>query len=171
VFFVKEEMLKYLRGERNVVRDEFILSRERGDKSDFILVQHPEIQEPIYSFWVSRQRRAKRTAGPKHTGGRKPYVMVMIQELTALIASGVPADVVGYLICLAPYIEWGTGKLLVGRKKRQMKAEDIAEVFKKSYRHTLRILDEMKKYGLLSCEEGGYFISRSLIKKGAAKNS
>lgn len=163
---MKSGLRKYLNGEQNAVRDEFIISREGTGDWEHVHVSHPDLPEPLYQFWAGKKKKAK--GAPKHTGGKKPYVMLMIEKLTGLIADGLPAESVGYLVCLAPYIEWGTGELKVGRKKRQMKVADIEKVFRKSHRHTLRIISDLKEKDLLYRTQRGYVVSRELLKKGGA---
>lgn len=162
---MKSDIDKYVSGEKNAVQDEFIISREKCGNSDFVHIHHSKMPEPLYEFWASRKK--KRGGKPRHTGGKKPYVMLMIEGLTAQLANGLPAGNIGYLICLAPYIDWGTGRLIYGRQKRQMKISDIETVFQKSRRMTLYILSGLKKYGLLTHDREGYFISRDFLRRGS----
>ena len=166
---VKSDFLKYLSGEKNAVRDEFILSREKSNGNELVFVSHPEISKPVYSFWRAGGKEKNSNQNPKHTGGKKPYAMVMLNELVSVLGKGVPIELIGYLVALAPYAEWGTGRLVCGRKKRKMQVADIEKVFRKSRRTTLNTLSTLKKHGLLSCTDEGYFISSHLIKKGRTK--
>ena len=159
---MKDGMRKYLSGQQNAVRDQFIISREKAGGCEHVHVSHPELAEPLYQFWTGK----KKANSPKHTGGKKSYVMVMIRELAGLIANDLPAENVGYLMCLVPFVEWGTGRLVLGRDNRQMTLADIQQKFKRSRRKTLYILSNLKKHGLLVRDAGGYALSRSLIKKG-----
>jgi len=167
---MKKETLEYLRGERNATMDEFILSRERTHSSELVYINHPELPEPLYTFWSSRGNKGRSKRKPKHTGGKKPYVMLMVEELVSLMRKGLPPESAGYLLYLAPFIEWGTGRLVFGRKKRQMTVSDIEKVFRKSRRATLYIIAELRRHDLIiySSEEG-YFVSRDLIKRGAGR--
>lgn len=166
---MKSDFLKYLSGEKNAVRDEFILSREKSNGNELVVVSHPEINEPVYSFWRAGGKEKNSNQNPKHTGGKKPYAMVMLNELVSVLGKGVPIELIGYLVALAPYAEWGTGRLMCGRKKRKMQVADIEKVFRKSRRTTLNTLSTLKKHGLLSYTEEGYFISGFLVRKGRAK--
>jgi len=167
---MKNEIYDYLRGTKNVVRDEFIISREKSKKtnSEFVYVQHPEIDEPLYTFWHSYRKSGKK---PKHTGGKKPYAMLMIERLIELMENGMPAEYAGYLLYLVPYVEWGTGRLLYGRKKRLMKFKDIQKTLGRSYVTTQNIISELKKYNLLTYTREGYFVSREIVKKGRKTNA
>lgn len=165
---VKDELRKYLSGQQNAVCDQFIISREKTGGCEYVHVSHPELAEPLYQFWVGKKNKASGT--PRHTGGKKPYVMLMIQELTELIVQGTPAHCVGHLICLVPYVEWGTGRLVIGREKQSMRVDDIGKVFGCKRRWTLHILGNLKRNGLLTCGGGSYFIPRDLIKKGGGKS-
>jgi hypothetical protein len=162
---VRSDIAKYISGERNAIKDEFIVSREKCGGSEYVQVHHMELPEPIYAFWSSRKKDKK----PKHTGGKKPYAMLMMEELIRLMKGGLPAESTGYLIYLVPYIEWGTGRLIHGRNKKQMKFADIMKVFGKSYKTTQAIIATLKDHDLLAYTKEGYFISRELIKRGVAK--
>jgi len=161
---VNKNLLAYLNGEKNSVVDQFVISREKAHNSECIQVQYTEIPKPLYTFWVSPRKSKNKT--PKHTGGKKPYVMLMLQELEILAKKGIPAETVGHLIFLVPYIEWKTGKLVIGREKRNVKVEDIQKIFNKSKRATLYIIADLKKHSLIERKEGAYFVSRAIIKKG-----
>ena len=166
---MKNDIMKYVSGEQNAIRDEFILSREKCGGSEFVHVQHPDLPEPLYTFWHSNKQTRKGNKNTSQTGGKKPYVMLMVEELIALMNKGLPAEDAGYLLYLTPYIEWGTGRLIHGRSKRQMKFVDIAKVFGKSYKTTQGIIATLKDHDLLAYTKEGYFISRELIKRGVAK--
>lgn len=164
VITLRNGLKEYLSGMKNAVRDEFIISRERSKKTDseLVFIQHPEMREPLYTFWHTRRSGKK----PKHTGGKKPYVMLMVEGLIELMEKGMPAEYAGYLLYLVPYIEWGTGRLLYGRTKRSMKFRDIQKIFDRSYVTTLKIISRLKQYNLLTHTKEGYFISRDIVKRG-----
>ena len=164
---MKDGLRKYLSGQQNAIRDEFIISREKAGWCEHVYVSHPELIEPLYQFWTGAKKKASGT--PKHTGGKQSYVMLMIQELAGLIAADLPAENVGYLMCLVPFVEWRTGRLVLERENRQMTLIDIQQKFKRSRRKTLYILSSLKKHGLLVRDTKGYALSRSLIKKGGAR--
>lgn len=162
----KSNMADYINGTKNTVKEEMIISREKCDRTnnEFVYVQPLSMDEPLYMFWY---KRGHGSAKPKHTGGKKPYVMLMIDELIRLIDSGISAEHLGSMIRLTPYIEWGTGRLLYGREKRSMRVKDMMKVLGKKERTTFNIISRFKKHGLLSYKDGSYFISRSFIKRGA----
>ncbi|MFA5629802.1 MAG: hypothetical protein WC958_06150 [Dehalococcoidales bacterium] len=169
---LKQPLKDYILGKKNIVQDEFIISREKNSKTncEFVYVQHPEMDNPMYTFWHSLRGGGKNKK-PKHTGGKKPYAMLMIENLIGLMEDGMPAEYAGYLLYLVPYIEWGTGKLLYGRKKRPMRSGDITAVFKKKRRSVFLVLAKLKEYNLLYYVPGeGYFVSREIIKRGARKS-
>lgn len=169
---VKNDFARYISGEINAVKDEFILSREKAPRgSELIHVTHTESQSAVYEFWTSTSEGQRRGKAPKHTGGKKPYVMLMVERLIVLLASGLPIEHIGYLVCLSAHIEWGTGKLVTGRTKRRMKFIDIQKVFHCGYKKTQAILAGLKEYNLIAYTKEGYFVSRDLIKKGSMKRN
>jgi hypothetical protein len=162
---MKKDIMDYLAGKRNVVKDEFVVSREKARDSELIYISHPKIEKPVYTFWHSRKQNGK-SVTPKHTGGKKPYVILMIDEIVKLMDSGLPAEYAGYLLYLTPYIEWGTGRLVCGRKKRKMKHADLQKVFSRRRQEMLHILAGLKNHNLLTYTKEGYFISRDIVKRG-----
>ncbi len=164
---------RYLNGEINAVRDEFVLSRERARDAELIYISHPEREQPIYQFWQSTARRKRQEVSearqPKHIGGKQPYVMLMIRDLVRLMEAGMPPKYAGYILYLVPYFEWGTGRLICGRKKRSMIFDDLVQVWGVSRVTCQRVVRALKEYGIISHTTDGYYVSRKFAKKGGAK--
>ncbi len=70
----------YLSGNKNVVKDEFIISREKcaNTNSELVFVQHSQMADPLYTFWHSLKGFKSK---PKHTGGKKPYAMEFVRHI------------------------------------------------------------------------------------------
>lgn len=105
----------------------------------------------------------------KNTGGRASYYMVMKKEVDRLLSLDVKPEPLGYVWLLMPYIAWNTGLLVIGRKKRPLTFDDMAQIFKCSRKKTANIVNKLKEYGILLYGDDGYMISRNLVKKGGAK--
>ncbi|GEM_PF-3437800 len=117
----------------------------------------------------------------KSTGGKKPYVMLMTNEIKALKGKlkedGVKNynEIIGCLTDLSGFMEWSTGKLIDKRqrlKKKQtpLKYNDLLEISGYSKSKFENMMKLMKYYQLLwhsdDEENKGYFISQIYFKKG-----
>lgn len=163
-----EDVFRYLLGETNVVMLQCTICREQAPNgSQYITIRSGE--RTIYAFWHTPD--SEKGKKPKHTGGKKPYVMLMTQEIVELRKQGVPnvEELIGFMVCLGRNVEWGTGKLVKGRKKTPIRYKDLLDMFSCGKRKLDRVLKQMQEYGLLSNTNEGYFVSTKLIKKGSTK--
>jgi hypothetical protein len=116
---------------------------------------------------------------PKSMGGKKPYAMLMTEEVKNLLEKNIKNvdEVLGFLTILSGYMEFHTGKLIDKRqrlKKKQLPLQynDLLEVCKYSRTKLDKMLKTAKEYNLIYYEKplkdnsGGYFISSNIIKKG-----
>lgn len=106
---------------------------------------------------------------PKHSGGKKTYVMLMLQQFEEFKNKNINniEELVGFLVCLSYNMEWRTGRLVHRRNKKQLKYADLLKLFSGGKRKLDRIMKDLKKYELLTHTKEGYFISNKLIKKGS----
>ena len=120
-----------------------------------------------YSFWHNPKTKT-RDSPPKNTGGKKPYLMVMVQEIELLRGRGVDnvEELVGFIVCLGKSIEWSTGRLIKGRKKESMQYADLVQMFSGGRRKLDRIIKQLKDHELIYHSNDGYFVGRKIIKKG-----
>lgn len=118
----------------------------------------------------------------KTTGGKKPYVMVMLDEIKELKKQlkkdGIKNynEIVGALINFSEYMEWNTGKLIdtrqrLKKKRLPLKYNDLFEISGYSKGKFENMMKIMKDYRLLwysdeNKENKGYFISQIYFKKG-----
>lgn len=115
----------------------------------------------------------------KSMGGKKPYVMLMTEEVKKLLDKNIKNvdEVLGFLIILSGYMEFHTGKLIDKRqrlKKKQLPLQysDLLEVCNYSRTKLDKMIKITKEHSLIYYEkptkdnEGGYFISSNIIKKG-----
>lgn len=160
-------LLEFLNGNTSAAKVEVVLAREELPNG----IQHITLKQEdklIYDFWVNPKKAKGEKPPPKHTGGKKPYIMLMVDEVEKLREKGVKnvEELIGYLACLGKYAEWGTGRLIQKRKKTPLRYNDLQKIFTCSNNKLNRILSDLKKYDLLSNNSEGYFISTRLIKKG-----
>jgi len=177
---LKKELAEFLRGERNAVREEFLLSREKVRNSERIrlsIVENHEEIIPIYDTWAKRCKRiqvdgaleTQPQKAPKHTGGKRPYIMVMQDR----DIDGISIEARGFLFTIfcKNIIEWHTGRLINRRTKKPLTSANIAREFKLKSVDFKIILSELKKAGLLVYDNSqkAYFVSQDFAKKGVPK--
>ncbi len=187
---MKKEMIEYLNGDRNAVRDEFILSRERSGSSELVRVSIPEVDEPLYSLWKSAKKRRKlripveeepdiieqaqvkeqaaEQPQPKHTGGKKPYVMLMEGKSEEI--RGLSLEASGLLLKLfyGGCIEWHTGRIISKLDKRPLALSAMAKRFKVGKNRLRQIMAELSAVGMVRYDpkKHAYFADRSIARKG-----
>ena len=169
-------MLKFLNYETNVVLigGYFMISREIAPNgyehiTEYIITSDGEKVE-YRKFWHN-PKITEVDKKPKHTGGKKPYLMVMINEIEKLRDQGVKnvEELIGYVACLGKYIEWNTGRLIHKRSKKPIQYKDLVEIYKVSKPKLNKMINLMKEYDLLYYTDEGYFISSKYVKKGKSK--
>ena len=158
-------LLTYLSSETNVVQtDGVIFSREKsnnGMELIHVLVNDKE----VYSFWNNPYKTKK----PKgSTGGKKPYVIIMTQEVEVLRNKKVNGieEALGLLLVLSPNTEWHTGRLINKRNKNSLKYEELLKISGSTKYKFEKLMKILKDNDLLTHTPEGYFISSKLIKKG-----
>ena len=186
---MEKELFEFMQGERNAVRGDFILSRERTATSEYCYVSAPQDNEefkPILKGWAKKIKPKREPIATvkkvpiadtpektRHTtGGKRPYVMLM-QDRNAFIdklsigASGVLMK----LIC-GGYIEWGTGKIIDRRTKKIMTVKMTSERLGLKLADGKSMLAELTANKLLRYDrkERAYFIDRNLAKKGGGQD-
>lgn len=164
-------------GERNAVKDEFILSRERSGASELVRVSHPDIEEPIYALWSGVKKHkpqtpqldgAVETVIPKHTGGKKPYVMLMEGSKGIIIGLSLEASGLMLKLFYGGHIEWHTGRIISKQDKKSMAIAGMSKWFKVSRGKLRKILTELSAGGVVRYDpkKHAYFADRSIARKG-----
>jgi hypothetical protein len=165
-----ESLLEFINRNVNATNANVAISREfAGNGREHIYISVDG--KPWYNFWHDPNKSKSRDS-PKHSGGKKPYVMVMTEKIDELKKNGIKnvEEMIGFLVCLGKYIEWNTGRLINVRSKKSLLYADIQKIYGCSNNKLNRILAELKEHDLLLNAAEGYFVSRSLIKKGKSKN-
>ena len=160
-----------------MVNGNFTITREKtSNGSEYIRVL-PENKTTegmeLYTFWYNPKSENKDPSKkPKHTGGKKPYVMLMVDEMEDLKEKGVKnvEELIGYVVSLSKYIEWHTGKLIHKRSKKPLKYKDLQQIYGCSNKKLNKMINLMKEHDLLYYTDEGYFISSRFIKKGKSQN-
>lgn len=158
---MNKDLLKYFNYEKNAVKAEFVISREKLPNGyEYIVVSNEEIGE-IYSGYQNPNKKKKDSKA--QTGGKKPYVMLMINEFKN---KSITYDVLGAAISLANNIQWNTGLLINKRSKKPLKADDIANILNCSRSKVFSLIKELKINNLMFKDDKGYRINNTFIKKG-----
>lgn len=169
---MEKELFRFISGEVNAVKLSVILVKEiLPNGIEHITVKAASEEDYlICQQWINAKKVASEKL-PKHTGGKKPYIILMVDEVEKLRADGVRnvEELIGYLACLGRFIEWNTGKLIRKRSKKPIQYKDLQEIFPCGNRKLNRILNDLKEHDLLFYTDEGYFISPKFIKKGKTK--
>lgn len=173
---MNKNLANFIRGKINVIDGNFIITRERspnGNEYIRIISKEANGEKLLYDFWHNPRRKRELTEKPKHTGGKQPYIMLMINEIESLRKKGVKniEELVGYVVILGRYIEWNTGKLIHKKTKEPLKYKDLLELYSCSRPKLNKMIALMKEHGLLYYTEEGYFISNKYIKKGKSQKN
>lgn len=174
---MKKETLEYLRGERNAVKDEFIISREKTDTAELLHISHPDIEEPLYQLWhttkckkvVSCKGEIGGPVKPKHTGGKKPYVMLVQEAGQGEDADlSIEASALLWKLIRGGHVEWHTSRLIRKRDKVSLTRVMMQEMLKVGAVKIKRALSELTAKKILTYDRSAraYFIDRKLVKKG-----
>jgi hypothetical protein len=166
-----KQWLDFIEGRINAVKVETIISREQT-KQGTELIHITIDNSDLYQFWHNPNKTKVRDSPPKHTGGKKPYVMLMIEQIETLRKKNISniEELIGFMACLAGNVQWHTGKLIHKRSKKQLMYADLLKLFSCGKRKLDRILKDLQVNDLMTHSQEGYFVSRELIKKGCGKN-
>ena len=176
---MKKETREYISGERNATRDEFILSRESTGNAEYINVSLPDGIEPIYTLWTKKpqKRKAIKATGeivkPKHTGGKRPYVMLMQDQTDVL--NTLSTEAAGLLLKLigGGFIEWHTGKIIDRRTKKPLTLATIRARYKLGERKTKALIKELTVNKIIKYDrkQRAYILNPKFARKGAGSNA
>jgi len=173
---VEKDLLRLLNGEINVARFDGLIRREIMPNGviHLIVSNYSESEEEMLLCEEYRKPgREKNKGSPKHTGGKKPYIMLMTDEIEELKKKGVKniEELIGVLGSLGQHVEWNTGKLIHKRSKKPLQYKDLSTIFTYGNKKMNRILNDLKEHDLLYKSTEGYFVSGRIIKKGKKKGA
>lgn len=175
-----KNLLKFFNYEINAVKlsDNVILSREKipNGADCFYLNFYDDKGKDLgrhigFKNLNSKTNEVTSDKKPMSTGGKKPYLMLMINEIEDLRKKDVKnvEELIGYVASMGKYIEWNTGKLIKKRSKKALQYKDLLELYGCSNKKLNKMLKLMKEHDLLYSTDEGYFISQKYIKKGKSK--
>lgn len=165
-----KDLYKYLTHASNIFVGELKITRDvAGNGWEYIRVCLPDGTE-LYAHWHNPKKKP-RDSPPKNTGGKKPYLMLMIDEIEKLREDGVQnvEELIGYIVCLGKNIEWNTGRLIHKRTKKSLRYVDLLKIYGCSKPKLNKMLRLMKENDLIYHTDSGYYVSSKYIKKGKMK--
>ena len=140
-----------------------MLGRESTGAMDYMTISRGE--EVLYGWWHNPERKIRKGV-PKHTGGKKPYIKIMVEEIQK--HTEISLSAAGFLIKLAGNINWSDNKLINKRSKKPLNAEGIQKILGIGKSRVYEIISELKKDNVLIDCGDEYRISTCLIQKGGA---
>ncbi|MFA5322141.1 MAG: hypothetical protein WC373_05650 [Smithella sp.] len=179
---MKKETIEYLNGNRNVVKDEFVIGRERtSNNQELIFVSLPESEKPMYALWNSKKTAKQfvkeneneeikfKRVSPKGTGGKKSFVMLMPNAFNEIGKDEFSIEAAGAIIKLSAHIEWNTGRLVGKRNGKALTRQMISELLNVGVSKAKTILNELNKLGIIRYDNKSqcYFVDGKFIRKGA----
>jgi len=185
VVILKKETLEFLNGQRNAVKDEFILGREKAGSSELIFVSLPNGEKPIYALWNSKKTVKKyekkedksgevvfKKVVSCGTGGESAYVMLIDNMISKLRKKNISLNASGAILQLTNYLEWNTGRLYNKRNKISLTKEMISKILKIGKQKTNNVLKELKELDVLyyNNKESAYFMNMKYVRKGGLLN-
>jgi len=171
---MEKDLLRFMNGEVNVARVNCLIKKEiMPNGITHLWVANCEGEEILLCEEYRKTGDRRNKGSPKHTGGKKPYVILMTDEVESLKSQGIKNtnELIGFLASLSKYIEWNTGKLVQKRSKKTLQYKDLKEIFPYGNKKLNRILNDLKTHDLLYNTTEGYFISSRIIKKGRMKGA
>lgn len=169
----KRQLIAFLAGEVDVARITGSIMRGRLPSGvEYLTVRDDELPDIVLVEQWKNPEKKKGDKPPKHSGGKKPYIMLMVDEIEKLRSQGVTnvEELIGYLVCLGKYIEWNTGRLILKRSKKPLRYKDLRETFPCGNKKLNKILAELEDHDLLFKAQDGYSVSGRFIRKGAARD-
>ena len=178
---MKKETQEYLVGERNATRDEFILSREKVRGSEYISLSLPDRNEPIYKLWTRKKiyKKPSQAVGeievkqPKHTGGKRPYIMLMQDQRDTINKLSNQAAGLMMKLLAGGFIEWDTGRIIDRRSKKPLTISMIRSRYKLDTTKTKGLIKELTENKVIKYDrkQRSYFFNADFARKGAGRNA
>lgn len=124
----------------------------------------------IFRKWVNKKNKDDNCK--RGTGGKKAYIKLYVSNLMELISLGISCELLGFIIKLIPYIQWGTGLLIKrsGKQATPVLYTDLIKLLGRGDKYSKNIIKQLKVLELLEHTKDGYKISSDLMQKGGVKH-
>lgn len=175
---MSKQLIDYINGETNVVRDEFILSREKNKNGELIFVNAPDTETPMYVLWnsnkLAKKYKIKEQDGeciiekvkPKGTGGKPAYLMLFQGSLDKV--EELSAEAAGLLLKLLPCVEWNTCRLIQKKDKKSLTRQLMSEKFSIGILKLKKQLSELTNKGFIEYRNKAYYLNEAFVRKGGS---
>jgi len=178
---INKELAEYLSGQRNAVRDTFILSREKANGAEYVSVSLPDNPTPIYNLWTKPIKKANpnKATGiieevkPKHTGGKRPYIMLMQDQNDITNTLSIEAAGLMFKLLAGGFIEWDTGRIMDRRSKQPLTIDKIRSRYKLGKDKSKTIIKELTENDIIKYDhkQRAYFFNAKFARKGGGSNA
>ena len=164
------DVIKAFADGANTIIKEVQISREVNDTGiEYIVINEenwPGEPQELFSFWRN-PRRPQTNKTPKHTGGKRSYVKLYLDQIKE-VSRKVTDNDVGMLIRLAQNVDWKTGILVDRRTKKPLNFVGLLKHSGyKSARTLANRINALRQAGILIVDhEGRYVISPLFMRKG-----
>lgn len=185
---MKQELFEFLHGERNVIRGDLILSRERTATSEYYYVTSPQDNDKYVPILQGFAKKIKPKLEPlaimtevhkedkpektRHTTGGKPgYVMLMQDRADVMKKLSIPALGALMKLIYSGCVEWGTGRVIDKRNKKPLAFKAITTKIELKTAESKNVIAELTAHKVLRYDKSqkAYFIDRNLIKRGGGQ--
>lgn len=175
---MNQRLLDYIKGKTNIIRDEFIISREKCNNGEVIYINEPETETLLYALWrnkkLEKKRKVKITKDgdcviekvkPKNTGGKYSYVM--LYENSYPNGEKLSLEAAGLLLkFLRSNIEWNTCRLIRKRDKKGLTKQMISEEYGIGMVKLKKLLSELTKNKFIEYRNKAYYLNKAFARKG-----
>lgn len=140
------------------------LGRESANNMDYMIITCG--QEILYAWWHNPNKKVTNKP-PKHTGGKPPYIKIMLKAVQE--HKGLSLNASGFFIKIANNIQWTDNLVIDMRSKKALSVEGITTILGIKKTLTYDTIKELREADLLIKDKDGYRISTCLIQKGGGK--
>jgi len=142
-----------------------IFTREMSpDKqSELIHIRDKDIEESYYSFW---NKRGENKNPPKKRSTNQPAYVKLYNDKLMELGDKLSYSDIGFLISVAPLIDWHSGALVDRRTKEKLTVDDIAEKIGETKRNAYNRVNPLISAGVMFKRGSHYYVNRSYMAKG-----
>jgi len=149
----------------NATTAQAIFTREEApDKqSEYIHIRDAEIEHEYYGFW---HKKGENKNPPKKRSTNKPTYVKLYNEKLMELADRLSYNDIGFLISVAPLIDWHSGALIDRKTKEKLTINDIAEKIGETKRNAYNRVNPLINTGVMFKKGSHYYVNRSYMAKG-----